>query len=543
MVSEPSAMNQSINKRLAFRIIMFSTFVTLFITAFQLYSDFLVAKESIKVSQQYIFTSYQDALEESLWVLNNELIQSQINGIISIPDISYVRIEDTTGGVWQLGEVRDRHVLEQSLDLEYAYIDQKAIHLGQLVVQSDLWVVYNSLIDKALVILLSNGLKTFIVAGFIIYLVNVLVTEPINKMSSYLKQYQFKQINPPMIIERPAANDDEIDFMIDIVNRMCSELSSSYITVVESRRQLAQALADKQVLLEQEIEFKQGLELMVQERTKELEETLIELKETQSTMIENEKMASLGALVAGVAHEINTPLGVSITSSSFASNQIEQIMEDFEQGKLQSSAFAQSMENILRSMKILNTNLDRAAVLVSSFKQVAVDQTSESTYKFYFKDHLEKLIISLSHELHKHEVSVEIHCDEGLQVDSYPSAYIQIFTNLITNSINHGFEDWQGEKLIVIEVSTQHDHLVIDYRDSGRGVPDSIKGKLFDPFVTTKRGTGGTGLGANIVYNTVSQRLHGKIECLYDVEQGAHFVVTIPLDDQSEKAVEKQSRE
>tara|TARA_Y100001960_G_scaffold189793_1_gene198896 strand:- start:2212 stop:3186 length:975 start_codon:yes stop_codon:yes gene_type:complete len=311
---------------------------------------------------------------------------------------------------------------------------------------------------------------------------------------------------------------------------MCSELSQSYGTVIESRRQLAQALAEKQVLLEQEIKFKEDLELMVQERTKELEATLLELKETQATMIENEKMASLGNLVAGVAHEINTPLGISITSSSFASTEIDHIIKDYEEGKLEASVFTESMKSVSESFDILNTNLQRAALLVSSFKQIAVDQTDESAYQFFIKEHVEKLVVSLSHELRRKGVTVDVICNEGLKIESYTSAYIQIFTNLITNSIKHGFEDWDREKLITISIYEELNDLIIDYRDTGRGIPESVKGKVFEPFVTTKRGTGGTGLGANIIYNIVSQRLNGKIECLYDVEQGAHFLLTIPLN-------------
>lgn len=521
--------SQSIDKRLTLLIVMFSTVVTLFITAFQLYSDFLVATESIKVSQQYIFTSYKNALEESLWVLNIELIESQINGIISIPDISYVRIEDTAGEYWQQGVLKDRHVLEQKMSLEYSYINQKAILLGHLIIQSDLWGVYNALIDKALVILLSNGLKTFIVAGFIIYLVKALVTEPLNQMSDYFKAFQFQQENPPMVIQRKAANDDEIDFMVTMVNRMCNELSESYSSVLESKHQLAQALEEKQVLLEREIEFKQGLELKVKERTQELEDTLNELRETQATMIENEKMASLGALVAGVAHEINTPLGISITSSSFASNEINQLLKDYEDGKLSSSTFVEAMQNVHQSMEILSANLERAALLVASFKQVAVDQTNETVSQFNIKEHIEKLILSLSHELRVRNVDIDFDCDDSLNVTSYASAYIQIFTNLITNSLNHGFDNWEHEKRIVIDISKQQEGMLIDYRDTGRGVDESVKDKIFDPFITTKQGSGGTGLGANIIYNTVCQRLKGKIQYIDEEKPGAHFVITLPL--------------
>lgn len=522
--------SQSINSRLTIRIVMFSSFVTIFITAFQLYSDYVVAKESIQVSQKYIFTSYKDALETSLWVLNSDLIESQINGIISIPDISYVRIESSSGENWELGVKQEEHILQQSLSLKHAYIDQKYITIGKLIVQSDLWLIYNNLIDKALLILLSNGLKTFIVAGFIIYLVNSLVTQPLNEMRKYLKEFQFQQNNPPMIIKRTAANDDEIDFMIATVNRMCLELSSSYAIVVESQKQLARALDDKQVLLEQETRFKEDLEVMVKERTQKLEDTLLELKATQASMIESEKMASLGALVTGVAHEINTPLGICITSSSFVSSEVEQILRNYEAGELQESTFTESMSNISKSVELLVSNLQKSALLVSSFKQVAVDQSDRSISKFFIKEHLDKLMLSLSHELSKHYAEVEVKCDDKLAIESYPSAYIQIFTNMVSNSLNHGFENWDKERRILINIYKHDADLIIDYRDTGKGIPEDVKGRVFEPFVTTKRGIGGTGLGANIIYNTVSQLLHGKIECCDENTVGARFIITVPLD-------------
>ncbi len=519
---------RSINKRLAIKIVMFSSAVTIFITAFQLYTDYILDKNNINSSQEYIFSSYRGALETSLWVLNNELIESQVNGIISIPNITYVQIVSKDGDIWKSGVSLDKHIIEQSVILKHNYVGGKVLDIGTLTVQSDLSVIYRKLLNKASLILISNGLKTFFVAGFIIYLVSRLVTKPLNQMSKYFREYQFNKTNPPMVIERSKKYGDEIDFLVNIVNTMCSELTRSYHVLIDSKKQLAEALEDRQNLLEQEIRYKENLEAMVSDRTAKLESTLEDLKAAQKSIVEQEKMASLGGLVGGVAHEINTPLGISITASSFLENQVESLSAKFESGNLTRAKFSSSMDDILESISILNSNLQRAEVLVSSFKQVAVDQSDQSYYRFSFKEHLEKLVVSLSHELKVHEAKINIQCDDELIIESYPSGYVQIFTNLITNSLRHGFDDWNGERCIFISISQETDNLVIDYRDTGRGISKKVIGRIFEPFVTTKRGQGGTGLGGNIIYNIITQLLKGTIEHIEDAEVGARFIITVP---------------
>ncbi|MBD1556236.1 PAS domain S-box protein [Vibrio sp. S9_S30] len=278
------------------------------------------------------------------------------------------------------------------------------------------------------------------------------------------------------------------------------------------------------------------LEQKVKDRTRSLEQanhelsdTLSKLEETQESLIEAEKMASLGSLVGGVAHEINTPLGISVTATSFIDEKINVLKTGFETGKLSKAQFSGAIESLKESAHILTSNLSRAEQLVSSFKQVAVDQSSESVYPFYVKENLEKVLLSLSHELKVARVSVEVDCPDNIHIESYPSCYIQIYTNLIANSIRHGFDEWSGDRNIFIHVSTDEDNLIIRYKDTGQGVDDAILKRIFEPFITTKRGKGGSGLGAHIIYNIVNQLLKGKIECTSERGHGAEFVISVPL--------------
>lgn len=281
----------------------------------------------------------------------------------------------------------------------------------------------------------------------------------------------------------------------------------------------------------------QSLEKKVRERTQSLESaneelqfTLKKLQETQQHLVEAEKMASLGGLVGGIAHEINTPLGISVTATSFLEENVQSLLKGFESGNLSKAQFSKVLLSLQQSTEILTTNLQRAEQLVCSFKEVAVDQTSQTAYQFNMKDILEKLLLSLSHEIRVAKVAVHLECPDNIDIESYPSSYIQIFTNLITNSIRHGFDHWDGPRNIFINITVEDELLNMDYRDSGKGIADSVKDKVFEPFITTKRGGGGSGLGANIIYNMVVQLLKGSIQCITEQKQGAHFAIQVPLN-------------
>jgi PAS domain S-box-containing protein len=260
---------------------------------------------------------------------------------------------------------------------------------------------------------------------------------------------------------------------------------------------------------------------------KQITKTLDQLKRTQQTLVESEKMASLGGLVAGVAHEINTPIGISVTAASFLQDEINILKSKLNENTLTRSFLDQLIERITESGSLLNNNLNRAAGLISSFKQVAVDQSSEACYAFKLSDNLNQVVTSLKHKLKQASCQIHISCPKDLKIYSFPGSFAQIYSNLILNSLIHGFEDWEGKSEIYIDISQKEDKLYIDYRDTGKGIPETIARRIFEPFVTSKRGTGGSGLGTHIVYNIVNQLFKGDIQYLAEKE-GAHFQIQIP---------------
>ena len=270
------------------------------------------------------------------------------------------------------------------------------------------------------------------------------------------------------------------------------------------------------------------LEQRVAERTAALRESLENLKRVQKQLVESEKMAALGTLVAGVAHEINTPLGIGVTAASYLEQQTEMFAEQYAANTLKRSDLEQYVNTARESAAILLANLNRAAHLIKSFKQVAVDQSSEGKRRFQLKNYLEDILLSLRPYLKKTRHTVTVTCPERLELTSYPGAFSQIFSNLIMNSLIHGF-DHQFQGAITIDATIEQTLLRIRYRDNGSGIAAEYLPKIFDPFFTTKRTQNSTGLGLYIVYNLVTQQLRGAIACESAAGQGVTFALDIPL--------------
>ncbi|MEG4324599.1 ATP-binding sensor histidine kinase [Microcoleus sp. herbarium5] len=275
-------------------------------------------------------------------------------------------------------------------------------------------------------------------------------------------------------------------------------------------------------------DFNQNLEQLVSDRTQQLSNTLEALKATQTQLVESEKMASLGGLVAGVAHEINTPIGVGVTVASALAENTTEFASIYKSGKMKRSDLEEFVDIATQSSKALLINLDRAAALIQSFKQVAVDRSSEERRTFQIRPYLDEILLQLKPKLKNSQHSLKIKGDSKIAIDSYPGALSQVVTNLLINSLIHAYEPGiSGELIFAWE--QEGNRLRFEYADEGKGIPPENLSKIFEPFFTTKRGQGGSGLGLHIVYNLVTQKLKGEIECLSEVGRGTKFIIKLPM--------------
>lgn len=257
-----------------------------------------------------------------------------------------------------------------------------------------------------------------------------------------------------------------------------------------------------------------------------LNQAVLHLENTQSQLVKSEKMASLGQLVAGVAHELNTPLGISLTAVSTMGGDAQKLEELMANSSLRKSDLTDYIEKAKELDYLVRHNLERCHKLIQSFKQVSSDQIVAEIRPIYLQDYVKEVMLTLSVLLQKHQVNWRI--DGGnplIEVD--PGILSQIINNLTTNAITHAFDGVQ-DKQIVIHIGQKPGAAEIIFRDNGTGMNEEVRANIFEPFYTTKRGQGGIGLGMNIVFNLVTAKLSGDIEIESEVGCGSQFIISLP---------------
>ncbi|HDN9007480.1 ATP-binding protein [Aeromonas veronii] len=633
--------------RLLSYILVCSTVLAMIITVLQLAWDYRKDVAVIEDSIGQIEASFLQPIAASLWNLDEEQVKVQIEGIMNLPNMQFVMVKEMLGNsevpLLTQGVERESYDISQEFNLTY----QGEI-VGKLFVAASLEQIYQRLIEKSVLIMVSQTIKTLVVSFCILIIIYYLVVRHINRIANYAQKFNLDRLDMELVLEgrpQPRKKPDELDTLVSTLNQMRTRLRDELVARHQAVEQLQQerdfsatlinsanmviccmepdltiasinpaailltgyhqqellqhnwldlfvsptqreelnnilneegSLADKEVIMHDQqahelvlqwtfvpfyegpnlkyqigfgyditqlkkvereiIQLNEQLEGKVVERTRSLSEAnnqlgkaYDDLKQAQQTLVESEKMASLGSLVAGVAHEINTPIGISVTASSYLQERVADFKSHIDSKQLSRSYLNEFTVNLDESMQLLQSNLRRASELIASFKQVAVDQSSEARYNFSLADNLHQVVVSLGHKLKKSQCEVDIQCDPKLSIFSFPGSFTQIYSNLILNSINHGFDSWDKPKKITIKVEQQGEELFIDYSDNGRGIPPEILPRIFDPFVTSKRGQGGSGLGTHIIYNLVVQLLKGRISCASEPGQGAQFHIRLPI--------------
>ncbi len=270
------------------------------------------------------------------------------------------------------------------------------------------------------------------------------------------------------------------------------------------------------------------LEQRVGLRTQELSSALERLTTAKTELVRTEKMAALGSLVAGIAHELNTPIGNSLTVASTLQDQSRSFVRDMASG-LTRSRLDEYVATTQEGAGILMRGLRHAADLVSSFKQVAVDQTSVNRRKFDLRETVQEILLTIGPSIRKTNHAIECTIEQGVVLESYPGPFGQVLTNLVNNALLHAFDSAAQGKITIAAAQQGAYRVVITVQDDGNGIPEANLSRVFDPFFTTKLGKGGSGLGLNIVYNLVHEVLGGTITVSNTAGSGACFTISIPL--------------
>ena len=270
-----------------------------------------------------------------------------------------------------------------------------------------------------------------------------------------------------------------------------------------------------------------GRAIHVRRLMEETREAMVRLQDTQKHLVLAEKLAALGGLVAGVSHEINTPLGIGVTAASHLQNEVNVVLQVSAEGNLTKSQFERFLNNSKQAADMILRNLERAAELIRSFKRIAVDQATEERRTIELKAYFEETLLSLKPRLKGTPHRVVLDCPDALELDTIPGALSQILTNLVVNSMVHAFTP-ERAGVMNLQVSSAQGQVTLRFSDDGCGIAAEHLPQIFDPFFTTRRGQGGTGLGLNIVYNIVTQSLGGTIEVASTPGQGTVFTIRLP---------------
>jgi signal transduction histidine kinase len=258
------------------------------------------------------------------------------------------------------------------------------------------------------------------------------------------------------------------------------------------------------------------------------EQALADLRAAQSQMLLQEKMAGLGSMVAGVAHEVNTPVGLTVTGASQLRAETRQVVELVTNGRLRRHDLDDYLRLVEELSALIERNALRAGELIQSFKDVAVDQSSDARRPFLLGPYIAEVLANLSPRLRRAQHKVELAIPEGIELDGYPGAIAQVVTNLVMNSLIHGYPDGRPGLLRLSVRKLSGDRLEMVYSDDGQGIPSALWDRIFEPFFTTKRGSGGSGLGLYLLYSIVTVRLGGTVTVGHAPAGGALFTLVFP---------------
>lgn len=447
-----------------------------------------------------------------------------LQGVLNQPSVSGARIVLENGIVFAeqqrpLARIDDRRINDFLLNRTRSYtwllkapLPIVVDNIGTLEIELDTHAYGQVFLERTVVTMAASLLFALMLTGLSLVIFYLLVTKPLTSVIRSIEQVGDTP-EKARLTEPDGHSDSEIGLLVRLTNQHFESIDSMLVQLRGAEAQLKS--------------YSEGLEDTVSARTRELSESLAELEAAKDHLIQSEKMAALGGLVAGVAHEVNTPLGIAVTAASVLSETLTELKRQFEAKTLTSAAFEKLVGHALDGNTMLVNNIDRAARLISDFKKTAVDQISETRCEFGVRSTLAALIASLHPETRRVPVEPKLICPDDLVMKSLPGVLTQVVSNLVVNSVRHAFGGIAKPEITIV-VSGDADNVELEYRDNGQGVPAELHQKIFEPFYTSKRGQGGSGLGLNIVYNLITRKLQGQLSFESAVGEGVCFRLRVP---------------
>ena len=571
-----AAVKTGLSRKLLARVLSVYFALTFLVTVGQIFTEYLSTKNHVESELQTLKNTFSSSLTRALWELNNDQVRAIAEGLMSLPIVEGLQVRGENGNYIAEYGIRvqrsptpvDQELIEDhpggvfsySFPLVFKFSGREST-VGDVTLYSSFDTIF-SRIEVGVFFLIGNAIvKTTFLVFLFMTAFRTMLSEPLQSITEQMGNFD------PQHPEEGKFNiklddDNELLQLKESYNNVIDDLIVSNGKLKDTQSELTLAnkkLDDQNLILEQEVakktaslsqimldleqqkdeliahqrelrqenENRQYIEAELRKRNQELASSMDTLNQAQEQLVESERMASLGGLVAGIAHDVNTPLGVSVTAASFLQERLNNLKTDFEDKSLTSKNMASFIDEAEQTALLLLSNLERASDLIASFKQVAVDQTSETEREFVLGEYINEIIQSLKPSFKHTDHQINVSCPDNLVVTCAPGAIAQIVTNMVVNSLTHGFERKSAGK-ITLDVKELGDEVVIYYKDDGRGLSEEELSQLFDAFFTTKRGEGGSGLGTHIMYNLVTQSLQGHIEADSTLGDGLQYTIRFP---------------
>lgn len=553
----------SISHKLLTKVLTSFVILTFFIFITQLIIGYFSVRHEIEQELKQIQITINSSLSQAIWELNDNQLTAIGQSLSMMPTIQAIVIHDEGGkiifeGGSHIKQVSSKTSFNSLVNGEYddsslfgfssklifslsnSSSNNATYDVGSLTLYSSNKTVITRVVAQAIIPTVGMMIGMALLIVLVKRLFKMLLTTPLETLSNGIRRLDFNQLTQSKL-DVPTSQQDELSLLANSFNLMLIKLQEYQDDLKQTQQELIDAnqkLDQHNVSLEKEVTRKtatlnQIIAKLAQQKQdletskNELKNSIELLKSTKNQLVESEKMASLGSLVAGISHEINTPVGIGVTAVSYLSDTINKLDNAITHNSLTKQHMTEFIKSAQESSSLLLTNLNKASQLIQSFKDIAVDQTSEAHRHINLHSYLKEVIISLQPKLKRTSHQVIVNCDQSIIIHCRAGSLSQIFTNLILNSLTHAFDEIERGQMI-FDLSQTDDFITIDYHDTGSGVSPSHLDSLFEPFFTTKRGRGGSGLGTHILYNIVTQSLYGSIVAASKPGQGLSYNIRFP---------------
>lgn len=525
----------SIGAKLLISVLILSSFFVVLQTLVRLHTDYQSGLSAIERSIEQLNNSNKGSLSRSIWEVNENQTLSIIKGMQEMPNVSRIVVKEITYGTQKesilahTGILPESNFLKKTLPIEF---DNNGIisDIGSLTLVMSLEELYKDLYGTVISVVIFQMVKTFLMSAFILAIFHYLVTRHLLIMVQFAKNTNESNLDELLTLDRNVTgSNDEITDMLMAINDTKKNLKklvesseiSLHLKMDIAKREEREASQEK---FSKQIEAKN---VKLAESNHQLELTISDLKTTQDDLVTAQKMAALGGMVKGVAHELNTPIGLSITAISHIQSDTIDLTTGLANNQMKRSDLEEYLEITANLSKSIIVGLDKAASLIRSFKLVSVAQHEELNQVFNVRSNLADILYSINSSVKNKDIKIINQIPEDINIASFPGVFYQIYTNLINNAVLHAFE---GKAAGEIKIFARFDNneLFITFTDNGLGMSKDTVMKVFDPFFTTKRARGGTGLGMSIIYNLIKEKLFGSIVVEIEEGRGTRYNITIP---------------